>query len=74
MTDQDRDRDIGTDEAGQPGGTPGKTDEVQTGVGREPWDNRSGEGDTGDMGDTGDTEVTPPDANSGERMEPPRGS
>jgi hypothetical protein len=73
MTEQNRDRDLGTDGADQLGGTPAKTDEVQTGVGREPWDNRSGEGDTGDMGNTGDTEVTPPDTNSGERNQPPSG-
>ena len=55
MTEQDRERDV---------------DHVQTGVGREPWDNRSGEGDSGDMGDTGDTKVTPPDTKSGARTRP----
>ena len=66
MTEQRRDRDLGSDVAG----TPDPADEVQTGVGREPWKNRSGEGHDGDMGDTGKTEVTPPDANSGERQQP----
>lgn len=59
MTEQDRERDV---------------DHVQTGVGREPWDNRSGEGDSGDMGDTGDTKVTPPDTKSGEPEQEPTGN
>lgn len=66
MTEQKRDRDLGTDDAG----TPDPADEVQTGVGREPWVNRSGEGHDGDMGDTGKTDVTSPDANSGESQQP----
>jgi len=42
----------------------------ETGVGREPWVNRSGEGHEGDMGDTGKTDVTPPDTNSGKSQQP----
>jgi hypothetical protein len=70
MTEQKRDHDLGTDDAGQQGGTTDPTDETQTGVGREPWVNRSGEGHEGDMGDTGKTDVTPPDTNSGESQQP----
>ena len=67
MTEQNRTR--AADEAGEQDGSQ-PNDEIQTGVGREPWVNRVGEGHDGDMGDTGKTDVTPPDANSGESKQP----
>ncbi len=72
MTEQNRDPGMNPDDADRQGGSiddggmpqPGPG---QTGVGREPWQDRSGEGDSGDMADAGDTDVTPPDTNAGER-------
>ena len=70
MAERNRDLDHGTDDARQRSWTPDPTAQAQTGIGREPWVNRTGEGDEGDMGDTRKIDVTPPDTNSGEIRQP----